>query len=112
MKWSWPPILGLYRQIKTLGRPDGIHSANLVASQGMWLPDRHLLTGLSEVFGRPLASAPRATYTKCWASLRMYIDGNFDSLTLGIKFDLRAAGVLRQVRPDHQPRNYRTLPGP
>jgi hypothetical protein len=45
-----PPILALYRQIKMLGALDGIHS---VVELG-WSPDRRLLTGLFEAFGRPL----------------------------------------------------------
>jgi hypothetical protein len=49
-----PPILALYRQIKMLGALDGIHSVVELGSQGVWCPDRRLLTGLFEAFGRPL----------------------------------------------------------
>jgi len=49
-----PPILALYCQIKMLGALDGIHSVVELGAQGAWCPDRRLLTGLFEAFGRPL----------------------------------------------------------
>ena len=49
-----PPILALYRQINMIGALDGIHSVVELGSQGVWCPDRRLLTGLFVAFGRPL----------------------------------------------------------
>jgi len=49
-----PPILALYRQIKMLGALDEIDSVVELGSQGVWCPDRRLLTGLFVAFGRPL----------------------------------------------------------
>src|SRR5215470_15454331 len=49
-----PPILALYRQLKLLGAFDGIDSVVELGSQGVWCPDRRLLTGLFEAFGRPI----------------------------------------------------------
>src|SRR5262249_56931457 len=49
-----PPILALYRQLKLLGALDGIDSVAELGSQGVWCPDRRLLTGLFEAFGRPV----------------------------------------------------------
>ena len=49
-----PPILALYRQLKLLGALDGIDSVVELGSQGVWCPDRRLLTGLFEAFGRPV----------------------------------------------------------
>jgi hypothetical protein len=48
-----PPILALYRQLK-LREPLGIDSVVELGSQGVWCPDRRLLTGLFEAFGRPV----------------------------------------------------------
>jgi hypothetical protein len=49
-----PPILALYRQLKLLGALDGIDSVVELGSQGVWCPDRRLLTGLFEAFERPI----------------------------------------------------------
>jgi hypothetical protein len=49
-----PPILALYRQLKTLGAFDGIDSVVELGSQGVWCSDPRLLAGLFEAFGRPV----------------------------------------------------------
>src|SRR5262249_18241733 len=49
-----PPILALYRQLKLLGALDGIDSVVELGSQGVWCPDRRLLTGLFDAFSRPV----------------------------------------------------------
>ena len=49
-----PPILALYRQLKLLEALDGIDSVVELSSQGVWCPDRRLLTGLFQAFGRPV----------------------------------------------------------
>src|SRR4030088_2514612 len=51
-----PPILALYRQLKLLGTFEGIDSVVELGSQGVWCPDRRLLFGLFEAFGRPVPS--------------------------------------------------------
>jgi len=51
-----PPILALYRQLKLLEALDGIDSVVELSSQGVWCPDRRLLTGLFQAFG---SSRPR-----------------------------------------------------
>src|SRR5262245_37150403 len=99
-----PPILALYRQLKLLGALDGIDSVVELGSQGVWCPDRRLLTGLFEAFGRPVPPSQElevyinATGTGHAASRHLHeklgfkydcvdIDGNFGSLTLDINFD-------------------------
>src|SRR5215831_12736055 len=99
-----PPILALYRQLKLLGALDGIDSVVELGSQGVWCPDRRLLTGLFEAFGRPVPPSHEldvyinATGTGHAASRHLHeklgfkydcvdIDGNFGSLTLDINFD-------------------------
>ena len=51
-----PPILALYRQLKLLGTFEGIDSVVELGSQGVWCPDRRLLFGLFEAFGRRIPS--------------------------------------------------------
>ena len=74
-----PPILALYRQLKLLGTFEGIDSVVELGSQGVWCPDRRLLFGLFEAFGRPIPSRdiliravralrPRAICMRCYAS--------------------------------------------
>src|SRR5262249_42627623 len=75
-----------------------------LGSQGVWCPDRRLLTGLFEAFGRPVPPGQEldvyinATGTGHAASRHLHeklgfkydcvdIDGNFGSLTLDINFD-------------------------
>src|SRR5262249_17507299 len=99
-----PPILALYRQLKLLGALDGIDSVVELGSQGVWCPDRRLLTGLFEAFGRAIPPSQElevyinATGTGHAASRHLHeklgfnydcvdIDGNFGSLTLDINFD-------------------------
>ena len=99
-----PPTLALYRQLKLLGALDGIDSVVELGSQGVWCPDRRLLTGLFEAFGRPVPPSQEldvyinATGTGHAASRHLHeklgfkydcvdIDGNFGSLTLDINFD-------------------------
>jgi hypothetical protein len=99
-----PTILSLYHQLKVLGTFDGIDSVVELGSQGVWCPDRRLLTGLFEAFGRPLPSdrdlsiyvnntgTGRAPSRHLHESLGFKydcvdIDGNFGSLTYDINFD-------------------------
>ena len=99
-----PPILALYRQLKLLGALDGIDSVVELGSQGVWCPDRRLLTGLFEAFSRPVPPSQElevyinTTGTGHAASRHLHeklgfkydcvdIDGNFGSLTLDINFD-------------------------
>ena len=105
------PILGLYRQLKALGAFEGIDSVVELGSQGVWCPDRRLLTGLFEAFGRPLPPDSELdiyinnTGTGLASSRHLHehlgfkydcvdIDGNFGSLTLDLNFD--------QVPPDRR----------
>src|SRR5262249_62134713 len=61
-----PPILALYRQLKLLGALDGIDSVVELGSQGVWCPDRRLLTGFFEAVGRPVAPGPELDgYMNC-----------------------------------------------
>jgi hypothetical protein len=57
-----PPILALYRQLKLLEAPDSIDSVVELSSQGVRCPDRRLLTGLFQAFGRPLPTRQRHRY--------------------------------------------------
>jgi hypothetical protein len=99
-----PPILALYRQLKTLGAFDGIDSVVELGSQGVWCPDPRLLTGLFEAFGRPtpptseIETYINKTGTGHASSRHLHerlgfeydcvdIDGNFRSLTLDLNFD-------------------------
>src|ERR1700730_102014 len=47
-----PTILGLYRQLKILGAFEGVNKVIELGSQGVWCPDRRLLLGLYDAFGR------------------------------------------------------------
>ena len=49
-----PPILAQYRQLKLLEAPVSIDSVVELSSQGVRCPDRRLLTGLFQAFGRPV----------------------------------------------------------
>jgi len=106
-----PTILALYRQLKIVGAFDGIDSVVELGSQGVWCPDRRLLTGLFEAFGRPIPPGDELgryinnTGTGLAASRHLHeslgfkyecvdIDGNFGSLTLDINFD--------PVPPEHR----------
>jgi SAM-dependent methyltransferase len=99
-----PPILALYRQLKLMGTFEGIDSVVELGSQGVWCPDRRLLFGLFEAFGRPIPSRDEldvyinSSGTGLAASRDLHeklgfkydcvdIDGNFGSLTLDINFD-------------------------
>src|SRR5262249_2031248 len=99
-----PPILALYRQLELLGTFEDIDSVVELGSQGVWCPDRRLLLGLFEAFGRPTPSGDEldvyinSTGTGLAASRHLHeklgfkydcvdIDGNFGSLTLDINFD-------------------------
>src|SRR6516164_9925377 len=99
-----PPILALYRQLKLLGTFEDIDSVVELGSQGVWCPDRRLLLGLFEAFGRPIPSRDEldvyinSSGTGLAASRHLHeklgfkydcvdIDGNFGSLTLDINFD-------------------------
>src|SRR5262249_57474965 len=54
-----PPILALYRQLKLLGALDGIDSVVELGSQGVWCPDRRLLTRFFLAVFRPASPAPK-----------------------------------------------------
>ena len=99
-----PTILSLYRQLKLLGSFDGVDSVIELGSQGVWCPDRRLLDGLFEAFGRPIPPDSEIglyinnTGTGLAPSRHLHenlgfkydcvdIDGNFGSLTLDINFD-------------------------
>jgi hypothetical protein len=99
-----PTILSLYRQLQLLGSFDGIDSVIELGSQGVWCPDRRLLDGLFEAFGRPIPPDNEIslyinnTGTGLAPSRHLHeslgfkydcvdIDGNFGSLTLDINFD-------------------------
>jgi len=99
-----PTILSLYRQLKTLGALDEVHSVIELGSQGVWCPDRRLLVGLYEAFGRPVpperelgayinnAGTGLASSRHLHESLGFKydcvdIDGNFGSVTLDMNFD-------------------------
>ncbi len=49
-----PNILALYRQMKIMGALEGITDVIELGSQGVWCPDRSMLVGLFETFGKPL----------------------------------------------------------
>ena len=51
-----PEILSLYHQQKKLGAFDDLTDVIELGSQGVWCPDRRLLDGLFEAFGKPLLS--------------------------------------------------------
>jgi hypothetical protein len=99
-----PPILALYRQLKTLGTFDAVDSVIEMGSQGVWCPDRALLIGLYQAFGRPVPPEKELslyindTGTGHAPSRHLHeslgfkydcvdIDGNFGSLTLDMNFD-------------------------
>jgi hypothetical protein len=106
-----PTILSLYHQLKVLGAFDGIDSVVELGSQGVWCPDRRLLVGLFQAFGRPvppdneLSLYINNTGTGRAPSRHLHeklgfkytcvdIDGNFGSLTYDINFD--------SVPPEHR----------
>jgi hypothetical protein len=99
-----PVVLSLYRQLKTLGIFDNIDSVVELGSQGVWCPNRTLLVGLFEAFGRPVppekelslyrsdSGIGRASSRHLHEQLGFKydcvdIDGNFGALTLDINFD-------------------------
>jgi hypothetical protein len=99
-----PPILGLYRQLKILGTFDNIDSVVELGSQGVWCPDRRLLTGLYDAFGRERPPEKEiqlyinSTGTGHAPSRHLHeslgfkyqcidIDGNFGSIGLDMNFD-------------------------
>jgi hypothetical protein len=99
-----PEILSLYHQMRTLGEFDGITDVVELGSQGVWCPDRSLLSGLFEAFGRPLppegelAVYINSTGTGHASSRHLHeslgfryecldIDANFGALTLDLNFD-------------------------
>lgn len=106
-----PTILGLYRQLKTVGAFEDVKRVVELGSQGVWCPDRRLLVGLYEAFGRPV---PHSTEIEQYISSDgtghapsrhlheslgfqydcVDIDGNFGSLPLDINFD--------SVPPEHR----------
>lgn len=49
-----PNILALYHQLRQLGVFEGVTDVVELGSQGVWCPDRRLLVGLFEAFGRPV----------------------------------------------------------
>jgi hypothetical protein len=108
-----PNVLALYRQMKLLGAFDDITDVIELGSQGVWCPDRRLLTGLFEAFGRPVPPDPElqpyinATGTGIAPSRHLHehlglrygcidLDGNFGALPLDLNFDA--------VPPDHRGR--------
>ena len=68
-----PPILALYRQIKMLGALDGIDSVVELGSQGVWCPDRRLLTGLQGVYEPMLPESATDRY-------QLVVDGEYYSV--------------------------------
>jgi hypothetical protein len=99
-----PTILSLYRQLKTLGAFDAVDRVIEMGSQGVWCPDKNLLVGLYEAFGRPVPPERELrlyindTGTGHASSRHLHeslgfkydcvdIDGNFGSLTLDMNFD-------------------------
>lgn len=99
-----PNILALYRQMKELGTFDGITDVVELGSQGVWCPDRRLLVGLFDAFGKPVPPAHEldiyinSTGTGHAPSRHLHehlgfrydcvdIDAKFGSLTLDINFD-------------------------
>jgi hypothetical protein len=99
-----PPVLGLYHQLKTLGVFEGVKSVMELGSQGVWCPERRLLTNLFTAFGRPvpedaeLAVYINSTGTGQASSRHLHeslgftydcvdIDRNFGSLALDLNFD-------------------------
>jgi len=106
-----PTILGLYRQLKILGAFEGVNKVIELGSQGVWCPDRRLLLGLYDAFGRQrppedeIARYVSADGTGHAPSRHLHeslgfqyecvdIDGNFGSLLLDINFD--------PVPPEHR----------
>jgi hypothetical protein len=99
-----PPVLALYRQLKILGAFDNVRSVVEMGSQGVWCPQRELLTGLLEAFDKPIPSdnelaiyinntgtghAPsRDLHQRLGFQYECVdIDGNFGSITLDMNFD-------------------------
>lgn len=99
-----PEILSLYHQQKRFGSFDGITDVVELGSQGVWCPDKKLLAGLFEAFGRPMppedevAVYINSTGTGHAASRHLHeslgfnyecldIDANFGALTLDLNFD-------------------------
>jgi hypothetical protein len=129
-----PPILALYRQLKAPGTFEGIDSVVELGSQGVWCPDRRLLTDLFEAFGRPLPPHSELdlyinnTGTGLAPSLHLHeclgfkydcvdIDGNFGSLTLDLNFDsvpadrLRCFGLIPTGTTPQSMRSSISIPG-
>lgn len=99
-----PNILALYRQMKILGQFDGITDVVELGSQGVWCPDRRMLTGLFEAFGKPVPPDAELqpylnnTGTGVAPSRHLHenlgfrydcidIDAKFGSLALDLNFD-------------------------
>jgi hypothetical protein len=99
-----PNVLALYRQMKLLGAFDGVTDIIELGSQGVWCPDRRLLTGLFEAFGKPVPPAHElrpyinSNGTGHASSRHLHehlgfnyncidLDGNFGALQLDLNFD-------------------------
>lgn len=99
-----PTILGLYHQMQRLGVFNGITDVIELGSQGVWCPNRKLLDGIYEAFGRPIPPddqiAPyiNATGTGVASSRHFHeslgfryecldIDAKFGALTIDLNFD-------------------------
>ena len=119
-----PPVLALYRQLKILGAFDNVHSVVEMGSQGVWCPERQLLTGLFEAFDRPVPSDEELaiyinnTGTGHAASRDLHerLGFKYECVDIARKFwlnhvgyELRpgADGITRQVRSRHKSRNNR-----
>ena len=99
-----PPVLALYHQLKTLGVFDGIKTVMELGSQGVWCPDRRLLTNLFNAFDaaippeNELAIYINSSGTGHASSRHLHerlgfeydcldIDRKFGSLVLDLNFD-------------------------
>jgi hypothetical protein len=99
-----PNVLALYRQMKLLGAFENITDVMELGSQGVWCPDRRLLAGLFEAFGKPVPPEHElnpyinSTGTGIAASRHLHehlgfgygcvdLDGNFGAVALDLNFD-------------------------
>jgi hypothetical protein len=94
-----PPVIELYRQLKLQGALEGIAEVMELGSQDFWCPQKHLLTGLLNAFGRTADPALLDTTNVNQKSARLLyealglkyhcvdVDGRVGSLVMDLNFD-------------------------
>jgi hypothetical protein len=95
-----PPILGLYRQLKTLGAFENVHDVMEIGAQNVWCPRVELVRNLFRAFDKPPPSqdmldrfanwkgSAEELYTALGFNYRCTdVDPQFNSIRLDLNFD-------------------------